>query len=268
MFNLIVSQGRIADRNKGMIDGARMTADEIMRKYNTDALRVGTFAQAKNDNWPESLAEAKDNLLLIQSSFVNLVNSGEKSVFVSNTCSASLATLPIIAKKYPDAIVLWIDAHGDFNTPDTTTSGYLGGMVCAAASGLWDSGLGAGLNPSQLILVGARDIDTEELALINSANVRVVRPSSDMVEKILLMVKSSPIYIHIDWDVMEPGYLPADYSVPDGLTPDQILQILSSLPKSQILGLEIAEFVPSYDDATDMKALETILYMIKPILEG
>lgn len=50
-------------------------------------------------------------------------------------------------------MVLWIDAHVEFNTPDTTDSGYLGGMVLAAVCGLWGSGHSAGRDPSiELIL--------------------------------------------------------------------------------------------------------------------
>ena len=44
----------------------------------------------------------------------------------------------------------WLGAHGDFNTPETTASGFLGGMCLAGACGLWDTGFGAGLDPSVL----------------------------------------------------------------------------------------------------------------------
>jgi arginase/N-omega-hydroxy-L-arginine amidinohydrolase len=90
------------------------------------------------------------------------IGSGKLPVMVANTGSASLASLPVVARTFADAVVLWIDAHGDFNTPATTDTGYLGGMVLAAACGLWDSGHGAGLRPEQTIIVGARDIDGDE----------------------------------------------------------------------------------------------------------
>ena len=268
MFKLIVSQGRIADRSNGMIDGAKLTAERIKHKYNVNPLFLGEFSPAKMDSWPDSLSSAKDNLLLIQNSFNNCVKSGIKTVFVSNTCSASLATLPIITNQYPDAVVLWIDAHGDFNTPETSSSGYLGGMVLSATTGLWDSGFGSGLKSSQLILVGARDIDEQELNLIKHSNICVIPPSSDMIEQVLSMVKSSDVYIHIDWDVMEPGYLPADYSVPNGLIPDQIHNLLTSLSTNRIIGLEIAEFIPSYNEVIDNKSLDSIIYMIEPLLKN
>jgi hypothetical protein len=84
-----------------------------------------------------------------------------------------MTTLPTVARHAPDAYVLWLDAHGDFNTPGTTTSGFLGGMCLAAACGRWDSGLTEDrLDPAQVILCGARDLDEEESALLEDAGVR------------------------------------------------------------------------------------------------
>lgn len=269
MFNLIVSQGRIADRNNGMINGAKLTAKRIIDKYSIDATFLGIRSFAKIDHWVESLAEAKNNLLLIQDAFKKSIQSEMKTVLVSNTCSASLATLPIIADYNMDTVILWIDAHGDFNTPNTSSSGYLGGMVLSAASGLWNSGFGSGVNPSQLVLVGARDIDEQEFELINNSQVCVIPPSNDIVDKVLNKIGLSPVYIHIDWDVMEPGYLHADYSVPNGLVPDQIRSLFTSLSiKNNIVGLEIAEFVPSYNEEIDNMSLNTIMYMIEPIIDN
>jgi arginase family enzyme len=47
----------------------------------------------------------------------------------------------------PDAKIVWFDAHGDFNTPETTPTGYLGGMVLSALCGLWESGLTLASHP-------------------------------------------------------------------------------------------------------------------------
>ena len=55
-----------------------------------------------------------------------------------------MGTLPALARTRGDAKLLWLDAHGDFNTPETTGSGYLGGMCLAGACGLWDTGVAPG----------------------------------------------------------------------------------------------------------------------------
>ena len=56
----------------------------------------------------------------------------------------------------PDAKVLWLDAHGDFNTPDTTPSGYLGGMSLAGAVGRWEHGLAEGAMPPERVVLAGR----------------------------------------------------------------------------------------------------------------
>jgi arginase/N-omega-hydroxy-L-arginine amidinohydrolase len=186
---------------------------------------------------------------------------------LSNTCSASLASLPVVAREYPDAVVLWIDAHGDFNTPLTTDSGYLGGMVLAGACGLWDSGHGAGLRPEQVVLIGARDIDPAEHELLCAAGVRIISPKEATPARVLHAINGAPIWIHIDWDVLEPGFLPADYSVPDGLIPSQIKALFEALPIEQIRGIELAEFNASTDAGSNNVALSLILTMVAPVFD-
>ena len=63
-------------------------------------------------------------------------------VVLAPECSVALTTVPTALRHRPEAKVLWLDAHGDFNTPETRPSGYLGGMSLAGACGRWDAGLG------------------------------------------------------------------------------------------------------------------------------
>jgi arginase family enzyme len=56
-------------------------------------------------------------------------------------------TLPVMARYHPDALVVWFDAHGDLNTPESTTTDYLGGLALSGPVGMWESGLGSGDRP-------------------------------------------------------------------------------------------------------------------------
>ena len=211
------------------------------------------------------MPQARETLEGLANAVDESVKAGGLTVLLSNTCSASLASLPVVAREHPDAVVLWIDAHGDFNTPETTSSGYLGGMVLAGVCGLWDSGHGAGLRASQVVLVGARDIDPEERELVRKAGVLLIPPALATPENILAVIGDAPIWIHIDWDVLEPGYLPADYSVPDGMLPAQIRAIFEALPHDRILGIELAEFNASESAGENEKALEVIADIVSPV---
>ncbi len=267
MLNITLSQGRIGDRFDATIKGAARTARALESAYETRIVSIGKPAPAAKDDWRASLAQARETLVCLGEAIGEGLASDAFPIMVANTCSASLASLPRVAAAYPLAVVLWIDAHGDFNIPATTQSGYLGGMVLAAACGLWDSGHGAGLDPRQVILVGARDIDPPEAVLLRDAGVRVIPPSEATPKAVLDAVGDARVWIHIDWDVLEPGFVPADYAVPDGIFPTQLGLIFEALPADRVLGLEIAEFHPSSDEAENEVALSTILETISPVIE-
>jgi arginase family enzyme len=265
MFDLIVSQGRVADRAPRMIEGAALTARAIERRFGGTAQVVGEPAPHANDDWRASLPQACETLLGLRRALDTSLRAGRRTLMLANTCSASLATLPVVARAHPDAVVLWIDAHGDFNTPETTDSGYLGGMVLAGACGLWETGHGAGLDPRRVVLVGARDIDPAERRLLDDAGVRIIAPGATTPENVLRAIDGAPVWIHIDWDVLEPGHLPADYSVPEGLLPSQIKALFEAIPLERIRGIELAEFNASTDAATNDEAVSVILEMIAPL---
>ncbi len=218
-FSVIVSQGRVADRTNGALVGARLTGVAVGALLGVEPAFVGAPTLAENDDWTESLPAAADTLAGLRAALQGALDAGHAPILATNTCAASLATLPEVAARYPDAVLLWIDAHGDFNTPATTGSGYLGGMVLAAACGLWDSGHGAGLNPQQ-------------------------------------------VWIHVDWDVLEPGYIPAAYKIAEGLLPHQVGEIFSALPAGAVRGVELAEFEAGEEETAGVPervSLELIL---------
>lgn len=265
-YTLIVSRGRIADRTPGAIAGAEITARALGQYFSQEATFAGEPEPPRQDGWAEALEQADDTLRALRDAVSAALHKGEKPLLIANTCSASLASLPAVASACPDALVLWIDAHGDFNTPQTTQSGYLGGMVLAAACGLWESGHGQGLDPRQVIIPGARDIDPAESALLSQAGVRVLPPASVTAETIISIVGNRPVWIHVDWDVLEPGYIPAAYAIADGLLPQTLREIFGALPEDQILGVELAEFEASGDPAPDARALDIILDTVAPLL--
>lgn len=267
IFDLIVSQGRVADRTARTIAGAARTAQAFERLYGIKGNFIGKAAPPANDDWCVSLPQARETLVELSRTIEASIESGNLPIMVANTCSASLASLPIVARNHPDAIVLWIDAHGDFNTPKTTGTGYLGGMVLSAACGLWDSGHGGGLRPEQVILIGARDIDQAEHELLLEAGVRIIPPVEVTPKTVLNAINGARVWIHVDWDVLEPGFVPADYNVPGGLLPAQLRAIFEAIPPTQLVGFELAEFQAPIDDSSSNTALSIILDTFAPLFE-
>ena len=138
VFEIIFCQGRIANRTPGAIEGAAKTARALQELTGLSPRSVGAPSPPRQDDWSSSLPEAIGTLTELQSEVADIFRRGQRPLMAMNTCSASLATLPVVARVHPEATILWIDAHGDFNTPETAGSGYLGGMVLAAVCGLWE----------------------------------------------------------------------------------------------------------------------------------
>lgn len=257
--SVIINQGRVADRTGGALAGALITGEALGTLLHVDPVIVSTPSAPATDDWSVALPAASKTLTGLRSALRDALDAGTTPVLATNTCAASLATLPEVAARYPDAVVLWIDAHGDFHTPATTGSGYLGGMVLAAACGLWDSGHGAGLNPHQVALVGARDIDPAEQTLLAEAGVTLLAPAESTPEAVAEFVAGRDVWIHVDWDVLTPGYIPAAYKVPEGLRPHEIAAIFAALPAASVRGVELAEFEASGSEVPEHLSVELIL---------
>lgn len=112
--------------------------------------------------------------------------------------------------------LVWFDAHGDFNTPQTTLSGMLGGMPVAVSAGLcypeWREGSQqlAPLPTDRIVMVDVRNLDPDEERLIRWTGVAVVPIERDQVAAAArrLAEKTDLIYLHVDADVLDAALVP------------------------------------------------------------
>ncbi|MDJ0930704.1 hypothetical protein [Breoghania sp.] len=138
-INLLVSQGRAADKTVRIIEGAALTGRTLQDRFGVTAHFLGEPSPPAEDDWTESLPQARPTLDAVAGALDASLAGGGLTVLASNTCSISLSSLPVVAWHFPDTLLLWIDPHGDFNTPLSTGSGYLGGM------GWWRQCAGSGI---------------------------------------------------------------------------------------------------------------------------
>src|SRR3977135_2707222 len=112
-----------------------------------------------------------------------------------------------------------------------------GGMVLSALCGLWDSGFGAGLSPDRIVLVGARDLDPGERELIAAHGVRVIAAKDGIIDtgRVIEALDGAPFWLHIDTDVVDPLYLPAEYRVEGGLHPAALHALVRELVRASAL---------------------------------
>ncbi|HEX9729600.1 MAG TPA: arginase family protein [Gemmatimonadales bacterium] len=150
--------------------------------------------------------------------------------------------------------LVFIDAHGDFNTPETTLSGMLGGMPVAVAAGLGltnlrrESGLIEPIPAEHIIIAAARDLDPLERELLNRSNVRMlstddIRQRSEQLHAEIqrLSELTDVIYVHVDMDVLDPREVPGHpLTVPDGPTSTELAAALIEVfryPKAVAFGV-------------------------------
>jgi arginase len=151
-------------------------------------------------------------------------------VVASGDCTTSLGVLAGLQQAGCDPAVVWFDAHADFHTVDTTTSGYLGGMPLALAVGRGDLTLprALGLRPvpeDRVVLVDARDTDPGERRLL--AGSAVTRTT---VADLGPAVPDGDLYVHVDVDVCTPGQVPdLLYPAEGGSAVDELLTAVRQL---------------------------------------
>jgi arginase len=265
MISLLHFAARTGDHNDRAMLASRLLADTLADRLGVPSVAVGTPEPAINGGWEEELDAARSDLLRLSAQLDEVFQAGAVPVIALSRCAVALATLPVVARHRPDALVVWFDAHADLNTPGTTTTGYLGGLALAGPLGLWESGLGAGVSMSQAVLVGVRDPDPAERALIEAGTVASVPPGPGLADRLRRMIAGRPVYVHIDCDVLDPGIVPTDYAVPGGLTLGELRACADVLAESAIVGIEVGELEAfSADDRAPARELVAAL---SPLLD-
>ncbi len=178
--------------------------------------------------------------------------------------SIALSTIEGVLRTYPEARILYVDAHGDINTPETSPSGNLHGMPLAAHLGLFSQRdvpgigfVGARLRPNQLAFIGVRDLDQSEVLAIDDRSIPYY--SADdvrefgmraVVRKALSDIDPEgrhPIHISFDVDSVDPEVAPATgVPVPGGLTIADLDELADFVSKTRrLVALDLAEVNPA-----------------------
>ncbi len=239
---LTAFRGLAGDHNDRAMRGSALLAEDLARRLGVPAHQVGRPEPARNADPETELSAALPALTEMAERCRRVLQGGFVPVSALNRCAVALATLPVFANHRPDACVVWLDAHADLNTPRSSGTGYLGGMALAGPVGLWDSGLGSGLAPGNVVLGGVRDVDPPERRLIDSGRIAALRPGPDLTDRLRDAIAGRPVYVHLDCDVLEPGIVPTDYRVPGGTDLAELHELSATVAEHEVIGIEVGEF--------------------------
>lgn len=179
-------------------------------------------------------------------------SDGRFPVVLAGNC---LTAAGAVAGEGADSIV-WFDQHADINTPETSATGFLDGMALATVLGLCWHELAseipgfAAIDPSRCMLVGARDVDAAEDALL--ARMPVIRARcADLPEKVdrLKAAGAALAHLHVDLDVHDAGELQVNrYAAPGGPSPGAVRQAVCALARSlPVAGVTLTAYDPAFD---------------------
>lgn len=230
--------GRTSDYSRHTAEGAEALAAALGRSAGVEPRPLGEVEDGRRARWQDDLRDSGPLLLEAGRRIAADLDVGHVPVLCSGHCPPCMTTLPEVVRHVPECRVLWIDAHPDFNSPDTTPSQFLGGMCLAAACGVWESGLGAGVRPSQVVVTDGRDTDPGERELLQEAGVSVLPPheAEDAVA-------GHDVFVHLDLDVLDPTVLPGfEFPAPGGLHLQALEALLSGVAsRSRLVGIEITD---------------------------
>ncbi|MBA2516441.1 MAG: arginase family protein [Solirubrobacterales bacterium] len=268
MISLVALQCRTSDRTSGGGRGARALADELGMRLGIEARLIGSPGEPREASFADDLRDSRGCLLEAGGQVDDALAAGDFPMLLAGDCSICMTTLPGVMRHHPEARILWLDAHGDFNTPETTPSGFLGGMCLAAACGRWETGLlpeetSAAFDPARVTLCGVRDLDPGERVGLELAGVHAVARPSEVAD----LVRGGTVYVHLDLDVLDPGIFPAQFPVAHGLSRAGLRTLLAEVARaSTVVGTEITAFEAPEDPAECSRLAELVGDAVEPLL--
>ena len=190
------------------------------------------------------------------------IAQGRVPIFVGGDHSISMGTIGGVTHDGPCG-VLWVDAHGDFNTPETTPSGNIHGMPLAALCGLGASDLvnlgrpGPKLQTQDVVMIGIRDLDAPEKALLKDSGIAVYtmrdiddRGVADVAREALDRLSHlSRVHVSLDMDCMDPREAPGvGTPVTGGLTYREAHLLMELIADESTVGsIDVVEINPILD---------------------
>lgn len=191
---------------------------------------------------------------------------GERPLVLAGSCDVAPGVLAGLRER--ETGVVWIDAHADFNTPDSSASGFWPGMTLAVVVGdccaeVWSALAWRPVDPRRVVLLGTRSLSpAAEARRLAQSEMRVVAwengmPAEDPSKGLARLAgEVHRVYVHLDLDALDPsiGAGVVDPPVPGGLSEAQLLHLIDELREQfTVLGATIATYTPANDDGRTLR---------------
>jgi len=243
---------------------------EKLREIGHEVEDLGNIAVPERDSLTrkgDSLAYLPEILAvnqLLAAAVGEALDAGGFPLILGGDHSISIGGIAGFASRVPSFGLLWFDAHGDFNTPETTTSGNVHGMPLAVAVGRGSeelvrcAGPGPKVAEEKAVIIGVRDLDPQERELLQNSRVTVFtmqdvdeRGMREVVQEALALAGSGVegLYVSFDMDVLDPLEAPGvGTPVRGGITYREAHLALELIAQSgRLLAMDMVEVNPILD---------------------
>jgi arginase len=227
--------------------------------------------------WHAELQTAFELQRLISVEVTAARAAGQVPLLLAGNCNTTSGVLAGLADPVRRLGLVWFDAHGDFNTPEIDSRGFLDGHGLAMAVGrCWRSltSTVSGFVPlpeDRVMLVGARDLDDDEEIALRGSAITWLPPAqardADHVRTALevFTTRIDHVHLHIDLDVHDPSIAPANgYAAPGGMSAEEVGEFIRQIAdRTPISSATLAAYDPSYDLERRMErtALDLLLLL-------
>jgi arginase len=179
------------------------------------------------------------------------MEKGDRPISIAGDCCSAIGMLAGLQQAGLDPVLIWFDAHGDFNTWQTTPSGFLGGMPLAMLVGTGEQTMLMSLEikplaEDRVVLADGRDLDPGEKILINNSTVIHL---TNVRELLALQLPDAPLYIHLDTDIINPAEAPAmSYPAAGGPSVGELQTVMKHLKRTEkIAAISVSTWNPKMD---------------------
>jgi arginase len=247
-----------------------LLAAGLERALRENGHRVHTkVAELAPDSWHSEIQTSFELMRMLSVGVRDAREAGRLPIVLAGNCNTAVGTLAGLGAGVG---VAWFDAHGDFNTPDTTTSGFLDGTAVAILTGRCWKQIAVsipGFQPiadERVCLVGTRDLDSLEAKLLAESNVDLIEPAkirSDLSRTLSSIGQHvERMYVHLDLDVLDPEVAAANkLAVGGGLTIEDVEYALTLIGRDfSIAGVTLSAYDPEVD--TDGAAAAAAIRLI------
>lgn len=268
-------------RERGLIPLIRANGHRVFdlgNLYVPPVKESDKFVRGNSMKYLDIIVDVNNNLAEL---VYDTLRGGAFPLVIGGDHSLGLGSVSGVGKCYDDFGIIWLDAHGDINTNETSPSGNIHGMPLSALMGVGSEELiniyspGNKVNPQNVFLVGTRSLDEGERALIENKQLSIytmdtirlkgIRFVAEDIRSKLKERKIRNVHFSIDVDSIDPRFAPGTgTTVAEGLLPDQFKDFVDIMLSTNLVkSMDLVELNPTLDtnEQTTNLCLQIIDYI-------